>query len=86
MSSFAIITCLLLIISTIDARLHRVPLRRMESARDQLLQVGSHEAIAFERKYPLNGPIPESLSNYLDAQYFGDIGIGTPAQSFRVVF
>ena len=38
----------------------------MESAHDQLFKVGSHKSIAFERKYRLNGPIPESLTNYLD--------------------
>jgi hypothetical protein len=40
----------------------------MESAHDQLFKVGSHNAIAFTRKYGINGPIPESLTNYLDVR------------------
>ncbi len=40
----------------------------MESVRDQLSKLGSQNAIAFTRKYPLTGPIPESLKNYLDVR------------------
>ncbi|XP_037526116.1 lysosomal aspartic protease [Rhipicephalus sanguineus] len=66
----------------------RVPLKRMKSVRDHLREVGT--PLNVTRTWSLSGafagPFPEPLKNYLDAQYYGDITLGTPPQVFRVVF
>ncbi|XP_035221960.1 lysosomal aspartic protease-like [Stegodyphus dumicola] len=76
----------LLSLSAAD-RLLRIPLKHMKPVRHRLHEVGTPIEVALPRR-PIFGksPIPEPLSNYLDAQYYGEIFIGTPPQKFNVVF
>ncbi|XP_027724504.1 cathepsin D [Vombatus ursinus] len=72
----------------------RIPLHKFKSVRQTLREAGRPVQLAREplSKYALGslpvsgGPIPEMLKNYMDAQYYGAIGIGTPPQEFTVVF
>jgi cathepsin D len=71
--------------------LHRVSLHKFQSVRRHLQEVGTSVKYGLPRHhlkhYKSNlQPIPEPLSNYLDAQYYGVISLGTPGQSFKVVF
>uniref|UniRef100_A0A8D0F9D3 renin n=1 Tax=Strix occidentalis caurina TaxID=311401 RepID=A0A8D0F9D3_STROC len=73
----------------------RVTLRRMPSIRQTLQEMGVKVSDVFpELRHsrrssvasPRNGTAPTLLTNYLDTQYFGEISIGTPTQTFKVVF
>ncbi|NXN03370.1 RENI protein, partial [Sylvia borin] len=75
--------------------LQRIALRRMPSIRQTLQEMGVKVREVFPELRrgaraggdgPRNGTAPTLLTNYLDTQYFGEISIGTPAQTFKVVF
>ncbi|CAO2583949.1 Cathepsin D [Lemmus lemmus] len=74
----------------------RIPLHKFTSLRRAMTEVGgSVEDLILKgpiTKYSMEAPaetkepVSEILKNYLDAQYYGEIGIGTPPQCFTVVF
>ncbi|XP_041894135.1 cathepsin D [Corvus kubaryi] len=86
---------LLLALAGSCAALVRIPLTKFPSMRRILSEAGSEipdmnsitQAIKFKLGFAEEGgPIPEILKNYMDAQYYGPIGIGTPPQNFTVIF
>ncbi|PZC86915.1 lysosomal aspartic protease [Helicoverpa armigera] len=78
------ILCLALAATCVSGFL-RVPLYRMKTVRRHFQEVGTDLQVV-RIKYAVSGPAPEPLSNYLDAQYYGPISIGSPPQTFKVVF
>uniref|UniRef100_A0A2A4JQ09 Peptidase A1 domain-containing protein n=1 Tax=Heliothis virescens TaxID=7102 RepID=A0A2A4JQ09_HELVI len=79
-----LILCLALAATCVSGFL-RVPLYRMKTVRRHFQEVGTDLQVV-RIKYAVSGPAPEPLSNYLDAQYYGPISIGSPPQTFKVVF
>ncbi|XP_033364932.1 lysosomal aspartic protease [Bombus vosnesenskii] len=76
--------CLCACIALANADLQRITLHKMDSVRKQFKEYNTE---VYQAHMVQGGfPQPEPLSNYLDAQYYGVISIGTPSQDFKVIF
>ncbi|XP_004862221.1 renin isoform X2 [Heterocephalus glaber] len=77
---------------TDTAAFRRIFLKKMPSVRDSLKEWGVDMGRLgakwgeFAKRLSDNSTSPVVLTNYLNTQYYGEIGIGTPPQAFKVIF
>ncbi|XP_048353007.1 renin isoform X1 [Sphaerodactylus townsendi] len=90
--TFVVVACFLCLSSN---AFQRISLKKMPSIRQTMQEMGVKASEVFlSLKHaehsvgmgPHNKTAPTILTNYQDVQYYGEILIGTPAQTFKVVF
>ncbi|CAH1176326.1 unnamed protein product [Phaedon cochleariae] len=79
----AFVLAVFCVLATVNCDLVRVPLHKIDTARSTLRANGYLTKENSLKKYTDGS---EALTNYMDAQYYGEITIGTPGQKFNVIF
>ncbi|KAL6420008.1 hypothetical protein ACFW04_004342 [Cataglyphis niger] len=82
MFRFLVVAAALFVLIDGQSQIQRIKLHKTDSVRKSLKK----EGINVQQVLAKNSTSTEPLSNYLDAQYYGEIGIGTPPQNFTVIF
>jgi cathepsin D len=86
---------LCLVAAPLCSALFRVPITRVQSQRRvgqanllkaQLLRKFAPLSAAVAVPAPTGNSANEGLSDYMNAQYYGPLTIGTPAQTFNILF
>ncbi|KAG8505705.1 Pepsin A [Galemys pyrenaicus] len=87
---------LLLGLVALSEGLYKVPLTKKKSLRQNLMENGllddflkTHGINPASKYFPsldASSGATQPLTNYMDSEYFGTIGIGTPPQEFTVIF
>ncbi|KAL6478870.1 hypothetical protein MHYP_G00123030 [Metynnis hypsauchen] len=85
-SLIVLVACLVL-----SEAIIRVPLKKFKSIRETLREKGIHlpysdPALKYQRPEVLATSTIEPMTNYADSTYYGVISVGTPPQSFKVLF